>query len=60
MRFIYRQSNDDGMYRYSGLYSYDIEKDSWQLLLADDANPDLTKYTVLSRVGHSMLFHPVC
>ena len=44
---------------YSGLYSYHISTNSWTLLGSDVASPKPTTCTIRSRVGHSMLFHPV-
>ena len=39
--------------KFSGLYSYHVPTSTWRLLRAD--SPELR-----SRIGHSMLFHPVC
>lgn len=41
---------------FSGLYSYHIPTNTWNLLW-DDTSPGGPR--IKSRVGHSMLFHPV-
>ncbi|XP_073998988.1 muskelin 1 isoform X2 [Rhodnius prolixus] len=43
---------------YSGLYSYHVSTNTWKLICSDiSANDGLP--SLKSRVGHSMLFHPV-
>ncbi|KAK0090010.1 hypothetical protein PV325_004143 [Microctonus aethiopoides] len=45
---------------FSGLYSYHVPTNTWKLLACDIARSNLPDDPVIrSRVGHSMLFHPV-
>ncbi|GLV40092.1 muskelin [Carabus blaptoides fortunei] len=45
---------------YSGLFAYYVSTSTWRELLVDPGYPLLSSIpTVLSRVGHSMLFHPL-
>lgn len=45
---------------YSGLYSYHVPTSTWTALASDIARPSPPNVPVIrSRVGHSMLFHPV-
>lgn len=50
---------------FSGLYAFHIPTSTWTLLCEDSAVPaslavaGVTSPVVRSRVGHSMLFHPV-
>ena len=59
---IFRASEDSNDMKYSGLYSYHIGTNTWQLLLVDCAHPTAANPDVLSiksRATHSMLFHHV-
>jgi hypothetical protein len=38
---------------FSGLYAYHIPTNTWKLVMDDSTE-------LRSRIGHSMLFHPVC
>lgn len=42
---------------YSGLYSYHVPTNTWKLLWDDSS---LGGPRIKSRIGHSMLFHPMC
>lgn len=45
--------------KHSGLYSYDIANDRWQLLRSDEKPATISEEVHLeSRIGHSMLFDP--
>lgn len=45
---------------FSGLYSYHVPTGTWTKLASDIARPSPPNEPVIrSRVGHSMLFHPV-
>jgi hypothetical protein len=45
---------------FSGLYSYHVPTNTWQKLCDDCSRPGSPGApTIRSRVGHSMLFHPV-
>ncbi len=45
--------------RYSGLYVYDIKKDTWKCIRPDAVDKQPAKTPALrSRIGHSMIFHP--
>lgn len=50
---------------YSGLYSYDLTTGLWKLLRNDQTSPSSPNGTqsggvqLKSRIGHSMLFHPI-
>jgi len=46
--------------QFSGLYAYHIPTSTWKLLRDDPAaNPALGPVEMRSRIGHSMLFHPI-
>lgn len=45
---------------FSGLYSYEVPTSTWKKLACDVSRPGNQNIpSIRSRVGHSMLFHPV-
>lgn len=46
--------------QFSGLYSYHVPTGTWKKLACDASQPSIANVpSIRSRVGHSMLFHPV-
>lgn len=44
---------------FSGLYSYHVSTNTWHNLCSDSQTPNGGSPVLRSRVGHSMLFHPI-
>ncbi|KAG8336247.1 Muskelin 1, intracellular mediator containing kelch motif [Homalodisca vitripennis] len=44
---------------FSGLYSYQVSTNTWRVLCSDNQPQPASSPVLRSRVGHSMLFHPI-
>lgn len=55
---LYPSQNERQAIEFSGLYKYNVQTNSWQLLREDSGNAG--PQDIRSRNGHSMLFDKVC